>query len=94
MTEIIRDLQWPPAELAVLQNGDGNPSYYRPREADESIDEFVERIAGTVVRGIEEYSFTAFVEVVEGATGETDDALTLLVVESMQKQRLLRQEQF
>ncbi len=92
MTERHRDLQWPPAQFAVLIDGDGNPSYYRPREADEELGSFIERIATTVVVGITGVRGTAFIEVVEGDTGETDEALTLLVIESMDKQKLARQE--
>lgn len=92
MSEVNRDTQWPPAELAVLQNGDGTPSYYRPRESDESYGDFIERIAGIVVRDITNYPYTAFVEVVEGATGETDESSTILVTETMKKQKLARQE--
>lgn len=91
MTERNRDTQWPPAQFAVLQDGDGNPSYFRPREADEELDTFIDRIATTVVVGITAVRGTAFIEVVEGDTGETDDALTLLVVESMEKHKLARQ---
>ncbi|HSX44716.1 MAG TPA: hypothetical protein VLF39_01210 [Candidatus Saccharimonadales bacterium] len=90
MSERNRDTQWPPAEFAVLQDGDGNPSYYRPREADEDLGTFIERIATTVVVGITSVRGTTFIEIVEGTTGETDEALTLLVVESMDKQKLAR----
>jgi len=92
MSERNRDTQWPPAQLAVLQNGDGSPSYYRPREANETLDTFIKRIAGTVVRGIIYYPYTAFVEIVAGASGETDEALTVLVIASIEEQRLARQE--
>lgn len=91
MSEINRDTQWPPAEFAVLQDGDGTPSYYRPREASEGFAEFIERIATTVVLGSTGIRGTAFIEVVEGHTGETDEVATLLVTVSMEKQRLARQ---
>jgi hypothetical protein len=45
MSEKTRNLQWPPAQFAVFQDGDDSPSYYRPREATEELDAFIERIA-------------------------------------------------
>jgi len=91
MNERNRDTQWPPTQFAVLQDGDGNPSYYRPREESEGLYAFIERIATTAVIDITGVRGTAFIEVVEGDTGETDEVLTLLVIESMEKQRLARQ---
>jgi len=90
MNESSRDRQWPPTALAVLINGDGNPSYYRPIEPDESIENFIARIANTVVSSIDSYPYPAFLEVIEGETGLRDDAKTLLVVQSMRNHRLLR----
>ena len=90
MSEANETPEWPPAHLAVLQNGDGDPSYYRPRETDETLGAFIDRIANTVVRGIVEYPGTAFVEIIKGDTGEPDEDLTTLVVESMRKQKLER----
>jgi hypothetical protein len=43
-----------------------------------------------VVVGVTSVRGTAFIEVVEGDTGETAEALTLLVVESIERQKLAR----
>jgi hypothetical protein len=52
---------------------------------------FFDRIAGIVVRSITSYPYTAFIEVVEGATGKTNVLTTILVTEAMKKQKLARQ---
>lgn len=91
MNEMNPEAQWPPTHLAVLQNGDGNPEYYRPRQAGESENKFIQRIAGIVVRDIVRNPYTSFVNIVEGATGEPDKALAALVVESMRQQEIARQ---
>lgn len=94
MSERNRDTQWPPAQFAVLQDGDGTPSYYRPREAAEDLEQFIVRIATTAVVGIIGSRGTAFLEVVEGDTGETDEALTMLVTESIKTQKLARRNTY
>lgn len=86
MPDLERQDEWP-TQLAVLHNGDGLPPYYRPRELDEGLDEFVNRIASIVVAGIVRNPHTAFVEIMDGGTATTDEKLTDLVTESMKKLR-------
>ena len=84
---------WPPPHFAVLQNGDGQGEYYRQREVDESEEVFAERIGRLVARDIVGILGTAFVEVIDGRTGETDQALTDLVVTAMERHKILRSQQ-
>lgn len=90
MVDTNNERRWPPAHLAVLQNGDGYDAYYRPIEGGEDPMEFVERIAKIAVRGVEQPIGTTFREVIDGTTGEADPELTMLVVEAMEAQRVER----
>ncbi|MGZ6004713.1 MAG: hypothetical protein ACXWLH_01035 [Candidatus Saccharimonadales bacterium] len=82
---------WPPGLFAVMQDGDGTPEYFRPWRYDQSLEEFIDEMALISVRGIASSRGTAFVHVISSETGETDEAMTILVEESMQTQRQARQ---
>ena len=52
MSDTYLEKQWPHEQFAVFQDGEGNPPYYRPREADESLESFIDRAATTAVIGV------------------------------------------
>ena len=90
MTEASKD--WPAGLFAVMQNGDGTPEYYRPWRPGQELQDFVDEVAGIVVRGIADYPYPSFSRVIGSETGEVDEAMTILVVDSMRRQRDSRSE--
>lgn len=92
MTEIRPDPfeptpDWPAGLFAVMQNGDGTPEYYRPWQPQQELGEFINQVARIAVKGIVSYPYTAFNRVISSETGETDEAITILVDEAITKQK-------
>ncbi len=85
-------MEWPPKYFAVLQDGDGEPRYFRGSEADESADAFALRIGKLVARDIEYPRGTTFVDVIDGTTGLVDADTTELVIDAMTSQKELRRQ--
>ena len=78
-----------PSHFAILSDGIGTPPYPNPRNEGESKEDFAYRIADVVVRGIVDYPYTTFVEIVD-AEGVEELELSDLVVEAMSIQRSLK----
>jgi hypothetical protein len=82
---------WPPEYFAVLQDGNGEAPYYRSIEPDESAEVFAERIGQLVARDVE-YQGTAFVDVIEGQSGESNTIVASRVLVAIATHKALRQE--
>ena len=72
---------------AILQDGDGSHPYPIARSAEETPEDFTNRIADIVVEGIVDYPYTAFCEIIEGKRGTEEVELSNLVVNAMARQR-------
>lgn len=82
---------WPPEYLAVLQDGDGEASYFRAVEPGESPEAFAGRIGKLVARDIE-YSGTVFIDVIAGNTGESNPVLVEQTLAAIENHKARRRE--